>query len=72
MERFRRLRRHWQPDGNRYQPHPPVFYLCVRPYDGIADHYLHGARFLEKHAKICMGGEEKSVVLPVVLLINHY
>ena len=54
---------HWQPDGHCDQPDPAVFYVHLPPDDGLPDYYLHGAGFLEKYAKLCEGGEEKSLVL---------
>jgi len=54
---------YWRQDGNRYQPHPPVFYVCFIVDHGLADYSLHGAGFLEKYAKLYEGGQKKSLVL---------
>ena len=66
MECFWRLFSYWQPDGDCDQQNPAVFYVYFHPYDGLPDYYLYGAGFLEKYAEVYVGGEEKSVVLPVV------
>lgn len=57
MECLWSLFSHWQPDGNRYQQDPAVFYLHVPPHDGIAYPYLYGAGFLAEYAEIYLGRE---------------
>ena len=54
---------YWQPDGNCYEPHPAIFYLCVFVNNGLSYYYLYGARFLEKYQEVYDGSKKKSLVL---------
>ena len=56
---------HRQQDGYCDKPYPPVFYLCLHPYDGVPYYSLYDTRFLAEYAEIYLGGEEKPLVLPV-------
>lgn len=63
MERLWRLYRNRSKTGNFNQQDPAIFYLHIYSYDGVACYYLYGTGFLEKYAKIYLGGKEKSLVL---------
>jgi hypothetical protein len=63
MECFWRLFGYRQPDGDRYQQDPPVFYICLHPDDGLSDYPLHGTGFLAEYPEVYVGGEAESVVL---------
>ena len=65
MECFWCLYSHWQPDGNRYQQDPPVFYVHIPADIGFSYYYLFGAGFLEKHEEIYLGGEAEPLVLSI-------
>jgi hypothetical protein len=68
MECFWRLLGDWKPDGHCYQQDPAVFYVYFYPHDGITDHIIHGACFLEKYEEVYDGRPKKSLVLPLSLL----
>ncbi len=57
MECLWRLFGHRQPDGDRYQQDPAVFYVCFDPYDGLPYYHLYDPRILEKYAEIYLGGK---------------
>lgn len=54
---------HWQPDGYRNQPDPPILYVCLDPYDGFPHHSLHDPCFLEKYPEVYLGRPAESLVL---------
>lgn len=70
MECFWRLFSHWQPDGRCYQQDPAIFYVRLYFNDGLSNYHLYGACFLEKYAKVYLGGEEKSLVLSLNKIRN--
>ena len=71
MECLWRLHCNRSEAGDLNQQDPPVFYLHLYSYDGLAGYHLYGAGFLEKYEKIYLGGEEKPLVLFMILLIKN-
>jgi hypothetical protein len=65
MECFWRLHRNRRPVRYFNQQDPPIFHLYIYPYNGLAGHYLYGTGFLEKHEKIYLGRQKKSLVLSI-------
>ena len=63
MECLWRLFGYRQPDGDRYQQDPAVFYVRLHPDDGFTDYSLYGAGFLAQYAELYPGGKKKSLVL---------
>jgi hypothetical protein len=66
MECLWRLFRYWQQDGNCYQPHSPVFYVCYIADGRLSYYSLYGAGFLAKYAELYEGSKKKSLVLFIV------
>jgi hypothetical protein len=66
MECIWRLRRDWQPDGDRHNADPSVFHLHIVADDGFSDYYLHGSCILAQSAQVYDSGKEKSLVLSVI------
>ncbi len=70
MECLWSLFSHWQPDGDRNQQDPPVFYLCFHTDDGITSYYLPRTGILEEYEELYLGGEEESLVLSLTGFLN--
>lgn len=68
MERFWRLLRYRQQDGNCHQQDQAVFYVCIHPYSRLANHYLHGACVLAQYAAIYQRSPAKPLVLSLIFL----
>ncbi len=65
MECFWGVCGHWKPVGDSHQQYPALFYVCVYPYNGLSDYYLHDTRLLAECQEIYLGSKKEPVVLLV-------